>query len=82
MQILTKARARRGDDPASAQRLGFLLEEGGHRSLVAAVRRWLAGHPHRYCLLVPGAPPEGERNETWKLVVNVAVERFLPGAAA
>jgi hypothetical protein len=58
------------DEPALAQRLGFMLEDVGHGNLASIVRCWLPSYVP-WTLLEPGTSLEtGERIQRWKLIKN------------
>lgn len=62
------------DDPPSAQRLGYLLERLGLKSLAGAARQWISQHRHSVCALEPSLPAEGPRRAPWDVIENASVE--------
>lgn len=62
------------DDPPSAQRLGYLLERLGFKTLAGTVRSWISRHRHSVCALEPSLPADGPRREPWDVIENAAVE--------
>lgn len=64
--------------PTLIKRLGFLLETLGHRDreLLIDLQR-TAGRIKHYLPLDTTAPPEGNRDRDWELVVNTDIRRLL-----
>lgn len=63
-----------GDLP-SAQRLGYLLEAVGARSVAAALALWIAGQRPPYVLLRPDRSSRlSSKDERWRVMVNEQIE--------
>jgi hypothetical protein len=59
------------DEIATAQRLGFIFERTGARSLAKVVRDWLPVRLQTTPLSIhTNAAPSGLVNETWRVIVN------------
>ncbi len=61
-----------------AQRLGYLLEQGGAAVITAPLKAYVREHARQSTTLVPGASrARARRNRDWKLYVNADVEAAL-----
>jgi predicted transcriptional regulator of viral defense system len=64
--------------PAWSQRLGYLLERVGAGDKAARLKNWVGSHGQRPVALLAGAARGGgERDKSWKLLVNATVEPDL-----
>jgi predicted transcriptional regulator of viral defense system len=63
---------------AYAQRLGFLLERAGFRSLTENLSKWVHEKNALPTKLDPSMPTRGcKKDERWKVLVNIDVEGDL-----
>jgi predicted transcriptional regulator of viral defense system len=66
--------ARKGEEMPVIQRLGYLLEAGGHAELAADLGRLVERARPRFVRLEPRSPEEvTERNPRWRILVNTTV---------
>lgn len=68
------ATAQHADDPATGQRLGFLLEHLGQKQKTAPLAEWIRSSRVRTIRLRAGGPRRGPKSAPWKLIVNEDVE--------
>lgn len=68
-------------ETAAAQRLGYLLERGGHGAVVEPLARWIAARRPRVVPLRPGRRMAGRpRSSRWRVAINERIE--MDGAPA
>lgn len=61
-----------------AQRLGYLLENGGAGEKIGALKKYVKETARQYTPLLPGASHQNSRRDPdWRLIVNVDVEAEL-----
>ena len=67
--------ARKGEEMPVIQRLGYLLEAGGHAELAGDLGRLVELARPRFVRLEPRSPEEvTERNARWRVLVNTTIE--------
>ena len=67
--------ARKGEEMPVIQRLGYLLEAGGHAELAGDLGRLVESARPRFVRLEPRSPEVvTERNARWRVLVNTTVE--------
>jgi predicted transcriptional regulator of viral defense system len=67
--------ARKGEEMPVIQRLGYLLEAGGHADLAGDLASLVERAGPRFVRLEPRSPEEvRERNPRWRVLVNTTVE--------
>ncbi len=57
-----------------SQRLGYLLQKVGAKSKTHALARYVDEQSPRYSKLDQQGPNEGEKDKTWRLIVNAEIE--------
>ena len=69
-----KAALDAADDTASAQRLGFLLEQLGRKNLTGTIATWLSNRPLRTVDLEAGGAAPWDKSPRWHIRINAKTE--------